>query len=218
MMQGFKDESYNIDFEDGLFESIMEHLIRCSDEMKADCIETGNLLNNNEDKITNRLVENYLNKGSAFMRFILQSPESFVPDEDIYKGRTDIKVVPQNWFMDINDYYIIECKRIDGKAKLNKEYIINGIARFVISPPKYSSFNKRNIMFGYVVQDINIPNNTIEIERLQKTMIDEVTSEGFILNNNSGAECYIYSCKYTVNTEWIELRHLFYDFSDCISS
>lgn len=87
-----------------------------------------------------------------------------------------------------------------------------------ISPPKYSSFNKRNIMFGYVVQDINIPNNTIEIERLQKTMIDEVTSEGFILNNNSGAECYIYSCKYTVNTEWIELRHLFYDFSDCISS
>ena len=73
-------------------------------------------------------------------------------------------------------------------------------------------------MFGYVVQDINIPNNTIEIERLQKTMIDEVTSEGFILNNNSGAECYIYSCKYTVNTEWIELRHLFYDFSDCISS
>ena len=85
MMQGFKDESYNIDFEDGLFESIMEHLIRCSDEMKSDCIETGNLLNNNEDKITNRLVENYLNKGSAFMRFILQSPESFVPDEDIYK-------------------------------------------------------------------------------------------------------------------------------------
>ena len=216
MMQGFKNDSYNIDFENGLFESIIEHLKICSDKMRADCIETGNLLYNHEDKITNRLVENYLNKGPAMIRFILQSPECFVSDADIYKGRTDIRVVSRNWFMDVNDYYTIECKRIDGNATLNKEYIINGIARFVVSPPKYPSFNKRNIMFGFVVRDIDIPDNTMEIERLQKEMLDAVTSDGFRLNNHFGADCYIYSCGYAVNSEWVELRHLFYNFSGCI--
>ena len=71
-------------------------------------------------------------------------------------------------------------------------------------------------MFGYVVQEINIPNNTIEIERMQKTMIDTVSSDGLVLKNYLDTEYYIYSCKYTLGSECIELRHLFYNFSDCI--
>ena len=217
-MQGFKNDSYNADFEVGLFESIIEHLKKCSYKMKADCIETGNMLYNHEDKITNRLVEKYLNKDPAIMRFILQSPESFMPDEDGYRGRTDIKVVLQNWFVNTDDYYIIECKRIDGKTTLNKEYVNNGIARFVISPPKYPSFNKRNIMFGYVVEDINIPNNIIKIEQLQKVILDVAASDGFMLMDKFDSEYYVYSCKYILGSERLELRHLFYNFSDCISN
>lgn len=215
-MQGFKNNLYNIDFEAGLFESIIEHLKRCSSDMTVDIKEKGNWLHNHEDKITNRLVENYLNKGPSIMRFSLQSPENFNPDEDCYRGRTDIKVVTQNWFKDTNDYYIIECKRIDGKATLNKEYIINGVARFVISPPKYPSFNKKNIMFGYVVKDIDIPENVKEIEVLQKIILDDIKFDGFILKSNYETEYYIYSCNYILGAESLELRHLFYDFSSSI--
>ena len=213
-MQGFKNDTYNIDFQEGLFDRIIEHLKRCSFDMKNDCKETGNRLPNNEDKITNRLVEKHLNKGPSIIRFSLQSPESFLSEEDCYRGRTDIKVVSNNWFKDANDYYIIECKRIDGKATLNKEYIINGVSRFVVAPPKYQSFHKRNIMFGYVVRNINIPENTIEIERLQKKFLDSVDSEGLILRSSLATEYYVYSCVYISGSECVELRHLFYDFSD----
>ncbi len=217
-MQGFRDNSYNVDFEIGFFESIIEHLKKCSFEMKTDCIKTGNWLHNDEDKITNRLVENYLNRNSSNIRFILQPPEKFVTSEDRYEGRPDLKAVSHSWFSDSNAYYTIECKRIDGKSHLNREYIINGVARFVVSSPQYPSHNKRNIMFGYIVKAIDIPQNTIKIEELQNKLLDKVAASGFVLENSFDSEYYVYSCQYQSETDCIELSHLFYNFADVVCS
>jgi hypothetical protein len=215
-MQGFRDNLYNVDFEIGLFKNIIEHLKKCSSEMKTDCIKTRNLLHNDEDKITNRLVENYLNKDPSNIRFILQSPEKFLPNEDRYKGRTDIRAVSFNWFRDSNAYYTIECKRIDGESYLNREYIINGVARFVVGTPQYPSQNKRNIMFGYIVKTVDIPQNTIKIEELQNRFLDKVAASGFVLESNFDSEYYVYSCQYQSEAYCINLSHLFYNFADVI--
>lgn len=110
-MGGFRNEFNNIVFENGLFNLIIVHLCQCSHEMKETCITTGNELYNHEDKITNRLVANHLNFNDLRLRFILQSPETFIPNGDNYKGRCDIKVVSDDWFRNQNDYYLIECAR-----------------------------------------------------------------------------------------------------------
>ena len=41
-MSGFRNESNNIDFENGLLNLIIVHLCQCSHEMKETCIATGN--------------------------------------------------------------------------------------------------------------------------------------------------------------------------------
>lgn len=213
-MAGFKDNSYNIGFETGLFEKILEQLISCSKEMKADCMKTGDRLFNNENKITNRLTEKYLNKRALGIRFIPQAPENYDSENDSYKGVVDLKVVSRNHFDNDTIYYSVECKRIDGKAKLNREYVTNGVARFVVSPFKYTSRDKRNIMFGYIVGIVDIQKNIKKIEDLQKKLLNDIASEKFILTNGEGSEYYLYSCKYTSQSDYIELKHLFYNFAD----
>jgi hypothetical protein len=216
-MQGFRDNIYNVNFEVGFFESIIEHLKKCSSEMKADCLKTGNWLYNHEDKITNRLVENYLNKNPSVIRFILQSPENFMSGEDTYEGRLDLKAVSLNWFNNITDYYTIECKRIDGESHLNREYIINGVARFVGNSTLYPSHNRRNIMFGYIVRAVDIPQNTIKIEELQNKHLDKVAASKFVLEDNMDSEYFVYSSQYKSEESYVELRHLFYDFADVMA-
>ncbi len=213
-MGGFGNESNNIAFENGLFNLIIVHLCQCSREMRDTCKATGNGLYNHEDKITNRLVANHLNFNDLKLKFILQSPEMFIADEDNYRGRCDIKVVSSNWFNNENDYYLVECKRIDGGSYLNRQFVSEGIARFVVGPPKYPSYHKRNIMFGYVVQAINIPENTAKIDQLQGELLIGVISGNILLVNNESAEFYQYSCLYQSGTiDSIELDYLFYDFS-----
>lgn len=216
-MGGFRNEFNNIAFENGLFNLIIVHLCQCSHEMMETCKATGNELYNHEDKITNRLVANHLNFNDLRLRFILQSPETFIPNGDNYKGRCDIKVVSDDWFRNQNDYYLIECKRIDGGDYLNRQFVSEGISRFVVSPPKHPSYHKRNIMFGYVVQAIDIPDNTVKIGQLQGELLVGVLSGKFLLVSNESAEFYHYSCEYQSDTiDSIELAHLFYDFSGVI--
>ncbi|MFL0269257.1 hypothetical protein [Candidatus Clostridium radicumherbarum] len=159
----------------------------------------------------------HLNFNNWGLRFIPQSPETFIPDEDQYRGRCDIKVVSNNWFADLNDYYLIECKRIDGENHLNRQYILEGVSRFVVNSPKYPSYHKRNIMFGYVVKTIDVPKNTAIIEQLQRDLLLGVLVDDFVLLNNENVEFYHYSCLYQSDAIGsIELDHLFYDFSEVI--
>ena len=186
--------------------------------MRADCVETNDNIYNDEDRITNRLVEQHLNSGSNIFRFIPQAQQAYDLKEDEYRGRADLQVISKNWFENREDYYLVECKRIDGKAHLNREYVSEGVSRFIVGLPKYSSYNKRNIMFGYVVQAIDIPHNITKIEGLQKDILEDVHSDRFILIENQDTEYYIYSCNYQSDKISVELRHLFYNFCDVIKN
>ena len=215
-MSGFGDKSLNISFEENIFNRIISHVIKCSNEMKNTCIATGNGLFNHENKITNRLVEKHLNVDQNDFLFDSQAPENYNPDTDEYKGFADIRVRNKNRFNNSKDYYIIECKRIDGESTLNKKYITEGVVRFVGNPPKYLSPNKKNIMFGYVVKAIDVPKNTIKIEKFQKKLLAEIITGNFLLIVNHCMEYYVYSCQYHSGVDSIELRHLFYNFSDAM--
>ncbi|MCL2695084.1 MAG: hypothetical protein FWE69_02025 [Clostridiales bacterium] len=219
-MGGFKKESNNTVFEQNFFSSIVLHISQCCLKMRDDCRTAGESLYNHEDKISRRLVERYLNRDIMGLRFILQNPEHYNTDTDTHKGRTDIKVVSLEWlFMNSDAYYIIECKRLDGKPRLNKEYVCEGISRFVIMPsPKYSSYYGRNIMLGYiVVQSVNIDENTKNIDNLQRNLLADVTIGKMQLVDDDRKGFSRYQCSYQSNDNHnIELTHLFCDFSDVV--
>jgi hypothetical protein len=188
--------------------------------MEHDCRLSGEYLYNHEDKISNRLVERYLNNNSLGLRFILQKPEHYDAETDTYVGRTDIQVVSLEWlFSNREAYHIIECKRIDGETRLNQAYVSEGISRFAASPtPKYSSHYGRNIMLGYVVQTIKIAENTVKIDSIQRNVLVGITIGKMELVCDDGKGFSHHKCTYqSFGTPEIELAHLFYDFSSVIS-
>jgi hypothetical protein len=180
----------------------------------------GEKLDNHEDIISNRLVERYLDLNFLELRFIREAPEHYETETDTYNGRTDIKVVSSDWLKNRKAYYTIECKRLDGKTDLNKKYVLEGVARFVISTePKYFSYYGRNIMLGYIVQTMNIGENTDKIDKLQRELLVNVTigDMSFVCDNGEGFSRYQCLYLYHANgTIGVELTHLFYDFSDVV--
>jgi len=218
-MAGFKDQTLNTFFRMGSIDKVISHLIACSAKMKNDCLATGNLLPNNEDKITNRLVSQYLNTDTSLFIFDNQVPENFDPITDTYIGRADIRVLSKNQFARSKDcYYLIECKRISGDLRLNKKYITDGVSRFVSSPVKYSSHHKQNIMFAYIVRTVSIGDIVLKISALQKALLNDVVSTDWVLVE-ADVEHFEYKCGYFSEAiQRVELRHLFYDISDVIRS
>ena len=147
-----------------------------------------------------------------FVRFIPEVVENYNQNELKYHGRVDIKVVSENWFRCINDYYIIECKRLDGSDRLNQKYIDEGVCRFVIEPPKYISPNNRGIMFGIIVsrEDISSLSNAIskiETSKLKKYIIDS------FVDKEKAFKHKVFESKYS---NGLYINHLLYDFSEII--
>jgi hypothetical protein len=217
-MGGFKNESNNIDYENNLFKLIVIHVSKCCEKMRKDCKKTGNNLYNQEDKISNRLVKEYLNADFSGLIFSLQNPENYDYETDIFRGRTDITVMSFDRFINPNAYYIIESKRLDGGPGLNKKYVTNGIRRFIDSPtPKYSSHYGKNIMLGYIVKPINVSENTKKIDRLQRKHLVNATIGEMRFLCDDGKSFSHYQCLYQSDCGLnVVLAHLFYDFSDVI--
>jgi len=219
MISGFNKDTINDKIVEWTINSIICQLIKCSNQMKEDCITNSNFLRNKENKITNRLVAKYLNIESGIFHYETQSQETFNDNTDSFDGIVDIKVILCDHSLGEYAYFIIECKRIDGTTPLNKKYISEGVMRFLspIENPKYSSYHKRNIMFGFVVKVIDIPKNTEKIDTLQPSLLDEVKASSFELIQSDNSQYYIYSCIYfTSDIEQIKLTHLFFDFSGVI--
>jgi hypothetical protein len=217
-MGGFKNETTNVEFDAGVINTIIAHLIKCSKQMKEDCIAADNLLKNDEDAITNRLTV-YLNAGPNILRYESQSPEHYNDGTDRYIGRTDIKVISGDYFRDAKAYHIVECKRIDGTNTLNRKYIKDGVARFFTPTPKpkYSSYYMLNIMFGYVVRAIDVSDNADKIDKLQHSLLKKLTITNFVLKQNDNSQYYVYTCDYSCACIGrIELSHLFFNLSNAI--
>jgi hypothetical protein len=197
--------------------------------MRRDCKSSGQLLYTyedklgkvkQEDKISDRLVAEYLDLNFLGLRFEREIREHYDIETNRYKGRIDIKVMSKDWLKNRDAYYIIECKRLDGKSGLNREYVSEGISRFLfpIHNPQYPSYYSRNIMLGYVVNAINIAENILKIDCIQRKILVGITigKMDFVYDDGEGFSHH--KCTYQdFGTPAIELAHLFYDFSDVIS-
>jgi hypothetical protein len=167
------------------------------------------------------LVNQYINNSEIKRRIQLEYfvfPE--VPETDT-AGRTDIRIHNPNRFYNQEEYYIIECKRLDNKktngtSGLNAKYIKNGIGRF--TSKHYSSYHRVNGMIGFIIDDIEIHTNTENINSLLlksfksvKTM-KEITKDNFINN----FEYQYHSVHTDKDNDELKVYHLMFDFNENI--
>ncbi len=160
-MSGFQNPALNRVYKEQSFNRITGAIVKGCELMVSDCVKGKNLLDNHEEKIRTFLVENYLDNDEKRddiglqglnIRFEIEVPENYNPATISYIGRTDIRIVSDDWFRNREAYYIVECKRLDGGNTLNNLYVKEGVSRFVGDVPKYSSFYNKNIMLGFCVK------------------------------------------------------------------
>jgi hypothetical protein len=199
------------------FQKVLCGVFACYTMMLSDNVE----LPNDENKIRDILLDNYLNADIIRNKtdLIWYSFNKEVPEE---RGRVDIKVEFRNPFISTKAYYIIECKRLENKnligtSGLNAEYINNGIYRFV---SKYYSTNCGvNAMIGFVVEKIDIHANIANINTLLKNTnikncntTQEIQQTTFIPN----FDFHYFSTHNDIDNKAFTLYHLMFDFLDNI--
>lgn len=230
MMGGFKLQSINEEFKKGFYSSIVETIEKCCGLMKQTCISSGRKVKNHEVIIQNHLFYHYLDDNSALaelecdmfpISFQIEVPEAYDEETDKYMSRCDIKVTSNNYWVnrDKEDYYIIECKRIDGSSNLNKKYIDEGVSRFANEPPKYPSHHNKNIMLGFVVKDIDIHDNSRKLSTINKDRFETRAKSDLIsikVDLDEGLHEYI--SNYTLSSKSLQLMHIFFDFSPVIEA
>lgn len=224
-MAGFKNSSLNFVVKQNYYEQITLVLKSCSDLM----ISRGVKIQNHEEKISAHIVENYLKNKSVInglikynfpFSFLLEVPENYNAADNSFVGRVDIKVISMNYFLreNLNDYYTIECKRIDGTKSLNEKYITQGVSRFVVSPIKYQSYHNKNIMFAYVVKDIDILENLLKINAIHKDkLLSSISKNITYIPSESTDYAYVCESQYNLKDRTLLLSHIFYDFSSIIA-
>ena len=197
------------------FEYILSGIIACYSTMQSEKVS----VINNENNIRDKILYSYLKKNHYKQQFGLKD-YLFDPELPESKGRIDIRIMPINPFISDEAYYIIECKRLDatnqnGTTGLNGEYISEGICRFVSS--KYSSYYKTNGMIGFIVQSMNIHDNTKCINGL-------LTNQNFQINTRQDLQPrkiadnfgYSYFSTHSIGKQEIVIYHLMLDFSNNI--
>ncbi|OHD85441.1 hypothetical protein [Sulfuricurvum sp. RIFCSPLOWO2_12_FULL_43_24] len=161
------------------FNELLNFIYKCYLIMLDDTVMVPH---NNENKIRDILLLNYLNDNSIRhmlgMTHFLFDPE--VPENN---GRSDIKVQTYDTFQDTKAYYILECKRLNGQTTLNHEYVNNGINRFTTK--YYSSYFNINGMIGFIIHPINIDENMRKIgdffDLIEENKLYQSTHDGIIL-------------------------------------
>lgn len=199
------------------FEKITDYILDICELVVEDYEQKNLKLPNDENKIRSIMLEEYMNKqkavyGMSDYRFELEVPENYAGNGK-HIGRVDIRILLKSDFEKEDAYYIIECKRIDGTANLNKKYVKEGVARFVTQ--KYSSYYGRNIMLGFVVKKIDMSANAELIERIQNVDLDEHMHGNFQLVKSEGVT-ETYKCIYQIQSGDVELRHIFSDYSSIV--
>ena len=203
-------------FYEGEFECILIGITNCYQMMIDDKVQVPN----DENQIRDILLINYLKKREIRNKLGFTDNYGFdreVPeDNDI--GRSDIKVTTRNTLTEQDAYYIIECKRLDnqnltGISGLNADYIKEGIMRFIIR--KYSAFYGINGMIGFVVKNMDIHKNIININTLLKNHFASANTDVFLTKGKyiDDFEYQYFSLHYDVKNNLLKLYHLMFDFS-----
>ena len=144
------------------------------------------------------------------------------------QGRLDLRILPVNPYKGDKAFYSIECKRLDSKntlgiTGLNAEYIKNGICRYVCD--YYSTHYDTNVMFGFVVEKMDINGNVGKINDLFSN--DYINQQGKTVNarvkktisryNFANGYPYSYVSTHThISNKEIVIYHLMFDFSNNI--
>lgn len=210
--------SDSIPFYDHEFENILFKITACYQLMKNDKV----VLENDENKIRNILVNCYVNNHEIKKKIQLEYfvfPE--VPETQT-TGRTDIRIHNPNSFMNQNEeYYIIECKRLDsrnttGTTGLNAEYIKEGINRFITK--RYSSYYRVNGMIGFIVEDLKIDENVKNINALLTTSFSSIITKQAITKDSFIDDFeYHYNSVHTDKDHGeLKIYHLMFDLSENI--
>lgn len=173
-------------------------------------IQRGDTLPNNENAIRNEFGK-YFSEQSY--KAITTTAKDYYYDYEVSlqktSGRVDMRFLSPNCFAEQDYFFVIECKRIDGRRKLSKEYVENGIQRFTTG--KYPSRLGCNAMLGFVVCNIDI-NKTLgyvneyldSAEHLREVGIATTRVSRFESNHTSPQPIVLY--------------HLWMNFSDRIVS
>lgn len=194
-------------------------LAKVTDCYKMMIISNKHIPLNDENGIRDILVNQYINdpeikKAIGLNYFVL--PE--VPESNS-TGRTDIRIFSPNTFYNQNEYYIIECKRLDKKARrgssgLNYQYIKNGIQRFTID--YYSSYFNLNAMIGFVVDSLDVHSNIEDINYLLKNDFKQIDTTVLLRK-----ECFIENFEFhyssvhlTKDNHDLKLYHLMFCFAE----
>ena len=216
-MSGILDKSILDALYRANFEKITKYILDICELVTEDYQNKQLKLPNDENRIRSIMLEEYMKKqkasyGMSDYRFELEVPENYAGSGQ-HIGRVDIRILLKSDFEKENAYYIIECKRIDGTADLNKKYVKEGVARFVTQ--KYSSYYGRNIMLGFVVKKMDISANAQLIESIQNSDLDQNMHGNFeLVNSDNLTESY--KCVYQIQSGELELRHIFSDYSSII--
>lgn len=201
-------------FYESQFEVILTKIVDCYKYMLADNVT----IPNDENKIRDILLINYL-KNDAIRDKVGLTDYHFEREvlEDFTVGRTDLKIISCNTFVQQAAYYILECKRIDnsnalGSTGLNAKYIENGILRF--TSEFYSSFYRVNGLVGFIVEAIDIAANIESINKILSTLNNIATlSKISKISFEEGYEHHYRSLHLDISKRELSLHHLMLDFS-----
>ncbi|WP_114939634.1 hypothetical protein [Mucilaginibacter endophyticus] len=207
----FQDSALIYDYE---FNQIMDFVLQCYHLMLKKY--QGKQIENNENKIRNRLYKDFLNSNQTRQlidifpcRFECECAEIDTQYKEI--GYTDIKVLTTISLSNSDAYYIIECKRIDGSRHLNNEYIKEGVFRFV-DVLKYPSYNNVCGMIGFVVKEIDTDKN---IQNLNEILIEVSSPAPLKLIEQSALGRYT-SIHTKTNNKPLKVSHLMLDYSSIV--
>ncbi|QIK70580.1 hypothetical protein G7062_09815 [Erysipelothrix sp. HDW6C] len=195
---------------------VTSYVITSCESLSTEYIRNGLLIPNNENKIRNVLLEDFLDHEDhrrkhkmKDYRFEPETQENYDSEIMDYKGRADIRVKLKRDFSKNDAYYIIECKRLDGKKQLNKEFVKEGINRFTNG--KYSSYYHQSTVLGFVVsQSRNLGSIYNEIIEIQK--LEGIESKQIQIKNKDN---YLNAIRY-LDKQKLKLNYILYDFSTII--
>ncbi len=203
------------------FRSILKKIVLCYDIMCNDYSIGQLYLPNDENEIRDVLHYKYLNckhiRNRVKLRSYLFIPE--VPEnckQGDKRGRTDLRVIIKSrTFDNPEEYFTIECKRLDGNDTLNNLYISKGIKRFIDdNKPLYSSHCQTNGMIGFLVQNVNIGSNVSKINTLLQNKYNSINTIDEISQEISIPNCY--KSLHVSQNKPLQLYHLMLDFSQII--
>lgn len=163
------------------------------------------LINNNENDIRDIFISDQYLDNHLLKQELKLIEFKFDKEIQTKDGRADIRVLNMIDEMKGNykPYYYIECKRIKGDKTYNDYYTNYGINRFING--KYPTYLKENAMIGFVINNIDIKENSTKIPGLNKHDFINDFSYSYLSNHT------------TIENKEITLYHLMLDFSSKIS-